>query len=93
MEFLHESNRIYLNNEQGVTIADVTFPNVKDGVVDINHTFVDESLRGQGIAGKLMVEVAEQLRKESKKAIPTCPYAIGWFGKNKDYDDILEKKE
>jgi len=82
-----------MNNEQGVTTAEVTFPDVKDGFVDINHTFVDESLRGQGIAGKLMVEVAEQLRKENKKAIPTCPYAVGWFSKNKDYDDILEKKE
>ncbi|WP_097014143.1 GNAT family N-acetyltransferase [Anaerocolumna aminovalerica] len=92
MEFKHESNRIYMDNEQGRTIAEVTFPEVKDGVVDINHTFVDESLRGQGIAGKLMKEAAEQLRKENKKVILTCPYAIGWFDKNKEYDDILEKK-
>lgn len=92
MEFKHESNRIYMDNEQGRTFAEVTFPEVKDGVVDINHTFVDESLRGQGIAGKLMKEAAEQLRKENKKVILTCPYAIGWFDKNKEYDDILEKK-
>nr|WP_308742602.1 GNAT family N-acetyltransferase [uncultured Anaerocolumna sp.] len=92
MEFKHESNRIYMDNEQGRTIAEVTFPEVKDGVVDINHTFVDESLRGQGIAGKLMKEAAEQLRKENKKVILTCPYAVGWFDKNKEYDDILEKK-
>ncbi|MDU6263481.1 MAG: GNAT family N-acetyltransferase [Anaerocolumna aminovalerica] len=92
MEFKHESNRIYMGNEQGRAIAEVTFPEVKDGVVDINHTFVDESLRGQGIAGKLMKEAAEQLRKENKKVILTCPYAVGWFDKNKEYDDILEKK-
>ncbi|GAA4653847.1 GNAT family N-acetyltransferase [Anaerocolumna aminovalerica] len=92
MEFKHESNRIYMDNEQGRTIAEVTFPEVKDGVVDINHTFVDESLRGQGIAGKLMKEAAEKLRKENKKVILTCPYAVGWFDKNKEYDDILEKK-
>lgn len=91
MEFKHESNRIYMDNEQGRTIAEVTFPEVKDGVVDINHTFVDESLRGQGIAGKLMKEAAEQLRKENKKVILTCPYAVGWFDKNKEYDDILER--
>jgi len=81
-----------MDNEQGRTIAEVTFPEVKDGVVDINHTFVDEALRGQGIAGKLMKEAAEHLRKENKKAILTCPYAVGWFDKNKEYDDILEKK-
>jgi predicted GNAT family acetyltransferase len=92
MDFKHESNRIYLNNERGAMIAEVTFPDVRDGVVNINHTFVDDSLRGQGIAGKLMVEAAEKLRKENKKAILTCSYAVGWFGKNKEYDDILDKK-
>ena len=66
MEFKYESNRIYMNNDQGVTIAEVTFPNVKDKIV--------------------------QLRKEGKKAILTCPYAVSWFSKNKEYDDILEEK-
>ena len=92
MEFKYESNRIYMNNDQGVTIAEVTFPNVKDKIVDINHTYVDDSLRGQGVAGKLMIDAAQQLRKEGKKAILTCPYAVSWFSKNKEYDDILEEK-
>jgi len=81
-----------MNNDQGVTIAEVTFPDVKDHVVNINHTYVDDSLRGQGVAGKLMIEVAEQLRREGKKAILTCSYAVSWFSKNKEYDDILEEK-
>ena len=93
MEFKQDQNRIYMENEQGVTIAEVTFPDIKDHVVDINHTFVDESLRGQGIAGKLMVEAAQKLRKENKKAIPTCPYAVNWFKKNTDYNDVLAEKE
>lgn len=89
MEFKHESNRIYMDNDQGATIAAVTFPDVKDHVVNINHTYVNDSLRGQGVAGKLMIEVAEQLRREGKKAILTCSYAVSWFNKNKEYDDIL----
>jgi len=92
MEFKQESNRIYMDNEQGITIAEVTFPNIKEQVVNLNHTYVDDSLRGQGVAGKLLVEVAKQLRKESKKAILTCPYAVNWFSKNPEYHDILEEK-
>lgn len=92
MEFKYESNRIYMDNDQGDTIAEVTFPDVKEQVVNINHTYVDDSLRGQGIAAKLMIEVANQLRKEGKKAILTCSYAVNWFNKNKEYDDILEEK-
>ena len=66
MEFKQESNRIYMDNEQGITIAEVTFPNIKEQVVNLNHTYVDDSLRGQGVAGKLLVEAAKQLRKEKK---------------------------
>lgn len=92
MEFKHENNRIYMDNDQGITIAEVTFPNVKDKVVNINRTYVDDSLRGEGIAGKLMLEAAKQIRKEGKKAILTCSYAVNWFSKNNEYDDILEEK-
>ena len=29
------------------TLAEVTFPSISDDTVNINHTFVDHSLRGQ----------------------------------------------
>ncbi len=91
MEFQHENNRIYMEDAKGRIIAEVTFPAVKEQVVNINHTFVDESLRGQGVAGKLMEEAAAQLRKEGKKAVLTCSYALVWFERNKQYQDIIEK--
>ncbi len=93
MEFKQESNRIYLENEEGSMIAEVTFPAISEQVVNINHTFVDDSLRGQGIAGKLMEEVVKQLKAENKKASLTCSYAIKWFEKNKQYRDLILSKE
>lgn len=89
MNFITEKNRIYLNNDTGSLIAEVTFPDRGDGVVEINHTFVDESLRGQGVAGKLLELAAEKIRADGKKAIPTCSYAVKWFEKNPDYGTIL----
>lgn len=88
MNFIYEDNRIYLEDETGKTVAEVTFPNISENVVDINHTFVDDSLRGKGIASELIKAVAEKLKKENKKAHPTCSYAVKWFEKNKDYEDI-----
>lgn len=93
MEFKHDSNRIYLENEEGNMIAEVTFPEVKENVVNINHTFVDDSLRGQGIAGKLMEEVVKRLKAENKKAYLTCSYAIMWFEKNKQYSDLISNNK
>jgi uncharacterized protein len=91
MEFKNETNRIYMENEKGEMIAEVTFPSISESVVNINHTYVDDSLRGQGIAGKLMEEVVEVLKNSGKKAVPTCSYAVMWFEKNKQYDSLLSK--
>lgn len=91
MEFKKEANRIYLENDRGEMIAEVTFPAISETVVNINHTFVDNSLRGQGIAAKLMEEVVKELSASGKKAVPTCSYAIMWFEKNKQFNSLLSK--
>ncbi|WP_246240676.1 GNAT family N-acetyltransferase [Anaerocolumna sedimenticola] len=93
LEMKHESNRIYLNDENGNMIAEVTFPAISENAVNIDHTYVDDSLRGQGIAGKLMEEVVKQLKEENKKANLTCSYAVKWFEKNIQYRDLLLSKD
>ncbi len=92
MDFIYEKNRIYLEDENGKTIAEVSFPSISGNVVNIDHTFVDDSLRGQGVAGKLLEAAAEKIRKENMKAFPTCSYAVKWFEKNQEYKDIYVDK-
>jgi len=89
MDFIYEDNKIYLNNESGNMIAEVTFPKEGKDTVNINHTFVDDTLRGKGIASMLMKACAEKLKRENKKATLTCSYAIKWFEQNEEYSDIL----
>lgn len=72
-------------------LAQVTFPECEKGIVEMNHTFVDESLRGQGIASKLLEVASAHIRAESLKVRPTCTYAVNWYAKHKEYDDIVEK--
>lgn len=91
MNFQHEDNRIFLLDEEGKVIAEVTFPALKDDVVNIESTFVDSSLRGQGIASKLMMELAKKLRAENKKALISCPYAVQWFDRHEEYKDVVYK--
>ena len=90
MDFKYGKNRIYLENENGECIAEVTFPQISENEVNINHTFVDRSLRGQGVADKLVKELAVYLRKNNKKAISSCSYAVDWFEKNPEYDDVCK---
>lgn len=89
MDFKNETNRIYSLDSTGKLLAEVTFPNIDDHTVDINHTFVDDSLRGQGVANKLMELVVDQLRAQKKRAVLTCSYAVRWFDKHPEYDNLL----
>ncbi|MCH1983214.1 N-acetyltransferase [Ruminococcus sp. OA3] len=89
MNFNHDKNRIYLPDDRDNTLAEVTFPAISDDTVNINHTFVDNSLRGQGVAGKLMETVAKLLQSQNKKAVLTCSYAVKWFGEHPEYKNLI----
>ena len=91
MDFTKTPERIYAENDDGKLIAEVTFPLVSEGVVAINHTFVDVSLRGQGIADKLMEEAYDQLKEEGLRAELYCSYAIAWYKRHPERNDIVKK--
>lgn len=55
----------------------------------IEHTEVDESLKGQGIGAKLLEELVDFVRKEEIKVIPLCPFAKATFKKRADLQDVL----
>jgi predicted GNAT family acetyltransferase len=88
-KFITEENRIYANDVAGNLIAEITFPDEGLGVVNINHTFVDDSLRGQGIAGTLVTLAYDKIKSQGKTAKLTCPYAVQWFEKHPDKQDIV----
>ncbi|WP_461215460.1 GNAT family N-acetyltransferase [Lacticaseibacillus sp. GG6-2] len=89
MEFSHEPNRIF-KEADGKLLAEVTFPDIDDGkAYVIDHTFVDTSLRGQGIAGQLIQAVVDQARNEGKLLEPLCSYARHAFDTHPEYADVL----
>lgn len=90
MNFIKEQNQITLKDETGKVIAGVHFPEIGVNLVNINHTFVDPSLRGQGVAGKLMEEVVKVLQEDNKKAQLTCSYAVKWFQEHSEYSNLVQ---
>lgn len=90
MNFIYETNQIALYDSNHKLLAEVTFPDIDENTVNINHTFVDESLRGQGIAPKLMEAAVSQLKSQRKKAVLTCSYAADWFQKHPEYSNFVK---
>lgn len=78
MEMKHEDGRFYFEND-GKMIGEITYSSVKDGVISIDHTYVDEAYRGQGLAGKLLNAVVDFADLKSLKIVPVCEYAKAAF--------------
>jgi predicted GNAT family acetyltransferase len=89
MEFERKGNWIFKRDDEGEVIAEVTFPKLRDGVVVINHTWVDGSLRGRGVAGELVEAAYEAIKADGLKTEVTCPYAVKWFNDRPEKNDIV----
>jgi predicted GNAT family acetyltransferase len=90
METIIETNGIYIKDDTGNIIAEIDFPATDSNTVDINHTFVDSSLRGQNMASKLVAQAVDTIRQSGRKATVTCSYARLWFERHpKEVQDIL----
>lgn len=77
--------------EQGQKNAEMTFSKAGDDTIIIDHTFVDDSLRGKGIAEKLVMAGVDYARDNNLKIIPLCPYAKSLFEKKEDIRDVLKQ--
>jgi len=76
------TNGIYCLDENKKTIAEITYEEIEDGIFNINHTFVDESMQGQGIASKLVQEAVNDIKSKNGTVQATCSYAKKWLEKN-----------
>ena len=85
MDWIMERDRVQVLDEAWNVLAEVTFPVVEPGIVEINHTFVDESLRGQGVAGELLGRAVASIAASGFYARPTCSYAVSWFEKHPEH--------
>lgn len=90
MNWIYEPGRVYGVDETNTCIAEATYVSLNKNTVDINHTYVDPSLRGQGVAGEMMEAVALRLRQDGLKAVASCSYANAWLMKHRDsYADVI----
>lgn len=83
------SNKLYIGDDPQAPLAEIHFVEIGDDRLDVDHTFVSETLRGQGIGDLLVERVVDYARQHGKKIIPTCPFVKNRLERNKQYHDIL----
>ena len=82
MEYITYRNKIasLVNSEE---VGEVTFHEREKGVCVINHTYVDDRFRGQGIASELMRRAVEEIERKGCRVEATCSYALLWLARNR----------
>src|SRR5437868_5641320 len=93
MDILHEQQGLrhaFYIERDGRRVAEQTVSAGADGkLVIIDHTEVDDSLRGQGVARLLTVHTVEWARKGGMKLVPVCPFAKAIIEKDPSLQDVL----
>lgn len=69
-------------------LAQMTYT-ASPGLAIIDHTEVDEALRGTGASARLVAAAVEWARKEKVRILPLCPFARHVFDKTPEYADVL----
>jgi uncharacterized protein len=84
-----KKNGRFFIEQDGRTLAEMTYVWAGTDRLIIDHTEVDEALQGQG-AGKLLLEqLVAFAREQGLKVIPLCPFAKKMFDRTPEYQDLL----
>lgn len=92
MQFQHEDNgqlgEFFLLDDASERIAEITYVWSNEHTIIANHTWVDDSLRGQGVARQLVDVLVGFAREKNIKILPTCSYVEVMFRRDKSLADV-----
>ena len=74
--------------ENGKRVAQLTYTVAGTRVI-IDHTEIEEFLRGTGTGRKLVAAAVDWAREEDVKLLPLCPFARSVFDKTPEFGDVL----
>ncbi len=73
----------------GRRVAEMAYAYDGETGFNIDHTEVDESLRGQSVGDKLLAEAVKYAREKGLKISATCSFALKKLQENADYADVF----
>ncbi|SPL70736.1 GNAT family N-acetyltransferase [Acinetobacter stercoris] len=84
-----QTGEFFILDDQGERIAEFNYIWEGDHRFAANHTWVDDSLRGQGVARQLLDAAVAFAREKQVKIIPICSYVDVMFKRDKSFADVI----
>ncbi|MBH8559047.1 GNAT family N-acetyltransferase [Hymenobacter negativus] len=90
MPIKHDTENQEFTISQDGHDGELAYARPAEGVIDFTHTFVDEALRGQGLADELARTALTYARDQKLKVKTSCKFMAAFVKKHHaEYADIL----
>ena len=83
-----QKGEFFKADASGKRMAEISYIWRDDSTIDANHTWVDDSLQGQGVARQLLDTLVEFAREKQLKIVPTCSYVDTMFKRDQSLVDV-----
>ena len=80
---------VFFVEEEDEILAQLAYALSSDNTMIIEHTEVDDELRGNNIGYQLVHKTVDYARMHGMKVSPVCPFAKAVFDKKPEFRDVL----
>lgn len=92
MQFEHLQNsrggEFFYNDLNGQRLAEISYQWKDQTHIIADHTWVDDALRGQGVARQLLDALVNFAREKHLKIVPICSYVEVMFRRDSNLNDV-----
>lgn len=85
----HGRHGAFFIEEGGEWLAELSYVKRGEDTIVVDHTEVNEKLRGQDIGKKLVTAVVEYARDNKLKLKPLCPFTRKVIDETPEFQDVL----
>lgn len=82
----------FIPGEEDDFLAELIYKEQDEGTMIIEHTEVDDKLRGQNIGYELVHAAVEYAKSHGMKIVPLCPFAKVVMDKMPEWREVLRER-
>ena len=87
-----QNKGFFFIEDEGEMLAEMTYIQPSIDKMVIEHTQVDDELRGKNVGFEMVSTAVEYARQHHMKIVPMCPFVRSVFDKKPDYQDVFAEE-
>jgi uncharacterized protein len=84
----HEPDARRFVADVGGKTAYITYRQIDEQLLELDHTYVPKETRGGGVASELTVHALEYARARGYRVVPSCPFVAAYIQRHPEYREL-----